>query len=804
MSHDALIHDALDRAERDRATTQADAELLLAARGDDLERLLDLASSIRDEGLAATGRDGVITYSRKVFVPITKLCRDRCHYCIFVDTPGGLAAKGESTFMEPEEILQVARDGAALGCKEALFTLGDRPEDRWPVARQWLAEHGYSSTIEYIRAMAIRVTEETGLLCHLNPGVMSWAELQRLRPVAPSMGMMLETTATRLWSEKGGVHYGSPDKDPALRMRVIDDAGRARVPFTTGVLLGIGENDAERAEALFAIRGSHETFGHVQETIVQNFRAKPRTAMQNEVDLELQEYIAAVAVARLVMGPIATIQAPPNLTDAQELGLLIRAGIDDWGGVSPLTADHVNPERPWPNIDDLATLTRASGYELRERLTAHPPYLADPETWIDARLHPHLEALTDPSTHLAIQDAPVVGRPYEASLRRPVGTRTPLIERAAADPAGLSDPDYVALLNTDGNELDALAALADDVRRERVGDEISFVANRNLDSTMFGPSELLGPDALTHERLSELVAEAVELGASEICLQGAVSAAPGYDYLDLIERIHTQAPELHLHAFRPAEVLDGAARLGLTLEQFLVRLREAGVGTVPGTGARILDQRIRDVLSGNTDPSVESWADAITTAHRAGLRSTATMVYGHIETPEQQLAHLRRLAELQDAAIAAGVGGFTEFIAMPFVPSEMLLPDGGSVDGARPGPSLRETRAVHAVARLLLAGRIDNVQTAWTKVGLRTAQTLLMGGANDLGGLLLDGTIRPEAGAEAYRQLSLADVQHVAAELGRPVRQRSTDYGVPTHPLTAANAAAPVRMRLPLRERRAS
>ncbi|NQX28178.1 7,8-didemethyl-8-hydroxy-5-deazariboflavin synthase CofG [Microbacteriaceae bacterium VKM Ac-2854] len=784
---------ALANAEASRAVSRPEAQLLLGARGAELDRLLTLASSIRDEGLAATGRTGVITYSRKVFVPITKLCRDRCHYCIFVDTPGGLAAKGESTFMEPEEILQVARDGAALGCKEALFTLGDRPEDRWPVARQWLAEHGYSSTIEYIRAMAIRVTEETGLLCHLNPGVMSWAELQRLRPVAPSMGMMLETTATRLWSEKGGVHYGSPDKDPALRLRVIDDAGRAKVPFTTGVLLGIGENDAERAEALFAIRASHERFGHVQETIVQNFRAKPRTAMQNEIDLELQEYIAAVAVARLVMGPVATIQAPPNLTDAQELGLLIRAGIDDWGGVSPLTADHVNPERPWPNIDDLASLTRASGYELRERLTAHPPYLADPEIWIDARIRPHLDALTDPATHLAIEDAPVVGRPYVPELSRSVGVRTPLIARAAADPAGLSDADYLALLNADGAELDALAALADDVRRERVGDEITFVANRNLDSALFGPS------ALSHEKLDALVAEAVQLGATEICLQGAVSAAPGYDYVDLIERIRAQAPALHLHAFRPAEVLDGAARLGLTLEQFLIRLRDAGVGTVPGTGARILDQRIRDVLSGHSDPSVESWADAITTAHRVDLRSTATMVYGHIETPEQQLAHLRRIAQLQDEATTRGHGGFTEFIAMPFVPTEMLLPGGGVVVGARPGPSLRETRAVHAVARLLLAGRIDNVQTAWTKLGLRTAQTLLMGGANDLGGLLLDGVLSPESGAEAYRQLSLADVRHVAAELGRPVRQRTTDYGEPAQPLVVEQFAAPVRMRLPLR-----
>jgi FO synthase len=333
----SALHAALSRVERARDVDERDAETLLAARGDDLERLLAVASAVRDDGLDRSGRTGVITYSKKVFIPITFLCQDRCHYCTFVETPGALARL---------DILEIARAGAAMGCKEALFTLGDRPENRWPSARAWLDEHGYASTIDYIRAMAVLVLEETGLLPHLNPGVMSFAELQALRPVAPSMGMMLETTATRLWSEKGGVHYGSPDKDPALRLRVLEDAGRSRVPFTTGVLLGIGENDAERAQSLFAIRASHERYGHIQETIVQNFRAKPQTAMQNESDLALQEYVAAVAVARVVMGPDATIQAPPNLTDAAELGLLIRAGIDDWGGVSPLTADHVNPERP--------------------------------------------------------------------------------------------------------------------------------------------------------------------------------------------------------------------------------------------------------------------------------------------------------------------------------------------------------------------------------------------------------------------------------------------------------------------------
>lgn len=775
--------------------TPESAEVLLGARGAELDELLEAAGRLRDEGLARRGRPGVITYSRKVFVPLTKLCRDRCHYCVFVETPGGLAAKRESTFMEPEEILEVARAGAALGCKEALFTLGDRPEDRWPVARAWLAEHGYASTLEYVRAMAVLVMSETGMVTHLNPGVMTWAELQRLRPVAPSMGMMLETTATRLWSEKGGVHYGSPDKDPALRLRVLDDAGRSRIPFTTGVLLGIGENQAERAEALFAIRESHERWGHVQECIVQNFRAKPRTAMQNEVDLELQEYIANVAVARLVLGADMTIQAPPNLTDEQELGLLVRAGIDDWGGVSPLTPDHVNPERPWPNIDDLARLTASAGYRLRERLTAHPQYLRDAATWIDPRVEPYVAALAEPESFLADETAAVVPRAYSETLVAPARvtapTLGPVLARAAADPAGLGDADYLALLAADGDDLEALAALADDVRREAVGDAITVVANRNIDTSLWGA-------ALTVADLEQLADEAVALGATELCLQGAL-ADPGDDLLVIARTLRARQPSLHLHAFRPAEILEAAERSGRSPAQMLAALREAGVDSVPGTAARVLDDSVRAALSQGADPSVAEWREAVTTAHRAGLRSTATMVYGHLETPQQQVAHLRSLSAIQDET-----GGFTEFIAMPFVPAEAPP---AVVALTRGGPTLRETRAVHAVARLMLHGRIPHVQTAWTKLGLHASQVLLRGGADDLGGLLLDGE-RPEAGAEAHRSLDIRTVARLAREIGRGWRQRTTDYGVvaPERALSveAAPAPDPLRMRLPARARRAS
>ena len=377
------------------------AEALLSARDDELDQLLVLASAVRDAGLAASGRPSVITYSRKVFVPLTTLCRDRCHYCIFVDTPGQLLKQHKPVFMTPDQVLAVVRQGAAMGCKEALLTLGDRPEDRWPEARAWLDEHGFASTIEYVAHIARLITAETGLLAHANPGVMSATELRMLRPVAPSMGMMLETTSRRLFEEPGQVHYGSPDKDPQLRLEVIEDAGRERVPFTTGVLIGIGETLGDRAESLIALRDAHERHGHIQEVIVQNFRAKPRTAMQSAPDASLVEYVAAVAVGRLVMGQGMRIQVPPNLSDPAEFALLVRAGIDDWGGVSPLTADHVNPERPWPHLDELASRTAEMGFRLVERLTAHPEYIRDAATWVDPALHAAVAALADPDSGLA-------------------------------------------------------------------------------------------------------------------------------------------------------------------------------------------------------------------------------------------------------------------------------------------------------------------------------------------------------------------------------------------------------------------
>lgn len=836
----SAIRRVLRRADDGAALNALEAETLLHVRGDDLERLLAAASRVRDAGLEKAGRPGVITYSRKVFIPLTHLCRDRCHYCTFVTTPGQLAKAGKPPFLSPDEVLDIARQGAALGCKEALFTLGDRPEDRWPVAREWLDAHGYDSTIDYLRAMAIRVLEETGLLPHLNPGVMTWEEIQRLKPVAPSMGMMLETTATRLWSEKGGPHYGSPDKDPAVRLRVLEDAGRSNVPFTTGVLLGIGETYSERVDAIFAIRAASRRYGHVQEVIIQNFRAKPATAMMRATDLETMEYAAAVAVTRLVLGPGARLQAPPNLTDAHELSLLVRAGIDDWGGVSPLTPDHVNPERPWPHIEDLARLTADAGFTLRERLTAHPHFVRTEAPWIDPRVLPHVRALAD-SEGLAVEGRVPVGLPWQepdpdwaetgtgrvnlhteidttgrtgdrrsdfddvygdwSALREEVLASTPAkvgstnaeirsaLRRAENDPAGLSDADYLALLTADGAELDALALLADQVRFESVGDDIGYVVNRNINFTnvcytgcRFCAFAQRKTDAdaftLSMKQVGDRVDEAWSIGATEICMQGGIHPdLPGTAYFDLARTVKERQPDIHLHAFSPMEIVNGASRTGLSFEDFLLEAKAAGLDTIPGTAAEILDDEVRWVLTKGKLPAA-TWIDIVKTAHRVGIRSSSTMMYGHVDNPSHWVGHLRTLSRLQDET-----GGFTEFVLLPFVHTNSPVYLAGV---ARPGPTMQENRAVHAVARLMLHGRINHIQTSWVKLGVEGTQLMLRGGADDLGGTLMEETISRMAGADHGSEKTVAELEDMVKAIGRNPWQRTTTYGTPSAERAAA------------------
>ncbi|PTT18891.1 7,8-didemethyl-8-hydroxy-5-deazariboflavin synthase subunit CofG [Microbacterium sp. HMWF026] len=765
------IHDLVARV---RAGLRPDVDQTEALLGAPLDVLLPAASALRDEGLALAGRPGVITYSRKVFVPLTTLCRDRCHYCVFVDTPGQLALLRKPAYMSPEQVLTVVRQGQALGCKEALLTLGDRPEERWPEARAWLDEHGFASTIDYVAHIARLITAETGMLVHANPGVMHPDELAALRPVSPSMGMMLETTSRRLYEEPGQVHFGSPDKDPALRLRVIDDAGAAGIPFTTGILVGIGETVRDRAESLVALRDIDERHGHVQEVIVQNFRAKPRTAMQGAPDADMTEYLAAVAVARLVFGPDMRIQVPPNLSDPRELGLLVAAGIDDWGGVSPLTADHVNPERPWPQIDDLSAHTAAHGYMLRERLTAHPEYVTAAARWIDPALHAPLTALAD-AEGLAADVSPAGAHAAPARRSAAPGASDPgvrrLAESAAADPLALDDADWERLLRASGAELDDLAAAADDARRYTVGEPVTLVQNRNLTSSGFRRAGRTAPGEFDLDDATAIAADAADLGATEICIQGSLDAAEDpASYLDLVRAVKRGAPGIHIHAYRPLDVRDLADRGGLGLEGALAAMRDAGVDTVPGTGVKVLSERVRALVAPG-DLEIDRWVEGITAAHRAGFRSTSVLFYGHVETAAERIAHLRRLR-----AIQGDTGGFAEFVPIP-------LP-GGDVPLVAERAPLDEHRAMVAVSRLLLSGSIPHVQIPWTRVGRASAAVLLRAGGDDLGGTLYDGRVLPDTGIEHGQELPVDAAERIARSLMRPFRLRTTDYRVAPTPLT--------------------
>ena len=862
---------ALARARDGKPLDQTEAAVLLHARGGDLRALLGYARRTRDAGLEAAGRPGIITYSKKVFIPLTRLCRDRCAYCTFATVPKHL----DSPFLSPDEVLDIAREGARLGCKEALFTLGDRPEARWRQAREWLDAHGYDDTLSYVRAMAIRVLEETGLLPHLNPGVMTWQDFQRLKPVAPSMGMMLETTSSRLYETKGGPHFGSPDKDPKVRLRVLEDAGRSNVPFTTGILIGIGETIEERADSIFAIRRVAREYNGIQEVIVQNFRAKPDTKMRDTPDAELEDLAATIAVTRLILGPKARVQAPPNLVGDQHQ-LILDAGIDDWGGVSPLTPDHVNPERPWPQIDELAQLTAAAGFTLRERLTVYPPYIREP--WLDPRVARHVAALADPRTGLANEAARPEGMPWQEpdggwgdasgrtdlhvsidtigrsadrredfsevygdweilsertrltadssaistagpapagapaesapaapAVARP-GEVAAALRQAERDPAGLTDDQAVALLGADGADLDALAALADGLRREVNGDDVTFVVTRNINFTnvcytgcRFCAFAQRRTDAdaytLSLDQIGDRAEEAWAAGATEVCMQGGIHPdLPGTAYFDIAAEVKRRCSGMHVHAFSPMEVMNGVARTGLPLREWLVRAREAGVGSLPGTAAEILDDDVRWVLTKGKLPAAD-WIEVVSTAHDLGIPTTATMMYGHVDAPHHWVGHLRVIRGIQERT-----GGFTEFVLLPFVHTSAPIYLAGL---ARPGVTRRENRAVHAVSRIMLHGAVGSIQCSWVKLGDDLCRDVLNGGVNDLGGTLMEETISRMAGADNGSFKTISDLRAITEPLGRPLRQRTTLYGTPSPDRLAAAAAsdgvaASVRAGLPI------
>ncbi|MEU8889349.1 bifunctional FO biosynthesis protein CofGH [Streptomyces sp. NPDC048442] len=844
---DNAMRRALKRARDGVALDVTEAAVLLQARGANLTDLCASAARVRDAGLEAVGRPGVITYSKKVFIPLTRLCRDKCHYCTFVTVPGKLRRAGHGMFLSPDEVLEIARAGAEMGCKEALFTLGDRPEDRWPEAREWLEAEGYDDTLAYVRAMAIRVLEETGLLPHLNPGVMTWTELQRLKPVAPSMGMMLETTATRLWSEPGGPHHGSPDKEPAVRLRALEDAGRSNVPFTTGILIGIGENYEERADSLFALRKTARAYHGIQEVIVQNFRAKPDTAMGKMPDAELEELAATIAVARHILGPNARIQAPPNLVD-DEYALIIGAGIDDWGGVSPLTPDHVNPERPWPHIDQLADRTRESGFALRERLTIYPEFIQRGEPWLDPRLIPHVSALADPETGMAREDVKPQGLPWQepdeaftasgrtdlhhtidtegrtgdrrndfdavygdwealreaaapgmvpsrmnGDISRIDGEVKAALSQAADDPTKLTDAQALTLLHADGPALDELCRIADTLRRDVVGDDVTYIVTRNINFTnvcytgcRFCAFAQRRTDAdaytLSLDQVADRAAQAWDVGAVEVCMQGGIHPdLPGTAYFDIARAVRERVPDMHVHAFSPMEVVNGATRTGLSFREWLTAAKEAGLGSIPGTAAEILDDEVRWILTKGKLPTAE-WIEVIKTAHEVGLRSSSTMMYGHVDQPRHWLGHLRTLARLQQET-----GGFTEFVTLPFIHTNAPVYLAGI---ARPGPTVRDNRAVTAMARLLLHPHITNIQTSWVKLGAEGAAEMLRSGANDLGGTLMEETISRMAGSSYGSYRSIQDLIAIADAAGRPSRPRTTLYGEVSEERVAAAHAS--------------
>jgi len=807
---------ALTRAERGATLSIDETEALLGARGHDLTRLMAIAARLRDLGWG-----DVVTYSPKVFIPLTMLCRDRCHYCTFAKPPARL----DDPFLGLDEVVSIAERGRTLGCKEALFTLGDRPEDRYPVARAWLDERGYGSTLEYVRAAAIRVLEATGLLPHLNPGVMSYEELARLKHVSASMGLMLETSSDRLGAD-GMPHAGSPDKVPNVRLRTIEDAGRLAIPFTTGVLIGIGETDRERAESLAAIRELHRRYRHVQEVIVQNFRAKPRTAMRDHPEPADEEFLAAVATARLVLGPHMSVQAPPNLADPEQRLRLLDAGTNDWGGVSPVTPDHVNPERPWPTLDALTSTTVARGKTLRERLTIYPSYAGRPDPWSAAKMRAPIAALLG-ADGLAVQgqrpqpvtwqDPEVSWRPRtieltfskgpHAGLRADADTvygeldvlenevtgawagqrldpvrlegeiRTALTK--AASHRAITDDEALALFRADGPALDALCTVADELRAEAVGPEVTYVVNRNINFTnvcyvgcrfcAFAQREV-DPESytLTLSEVADKAEEAWLRGASEVCMQGGIHPdLPGSFYLDLLDAVKARVPDIHIHAFSPMEILNGATKLGVSFREFLAEAKAHGLGTIPGTAAEILDDDVRWTLTKGKLPA-DTWEEIVRTAHSLGIRSSSTIMFGHVDAPPHWVAHLRRLA-----AIQADTGGFTEFVPLPFVHRNAPIYLSGR---ARPGPSFDDDLRMHAVARILLDGVIHNVQVSWVKLGIEACQRILQSGANDFGGTLMEETISRMAGSEWGIEMTADGFDDAIRAIGRVPAARTTTY----------------------------
>ncbi|MHB8510909.1 MAG: bifunctional FO biosynthesis protein CofGH [Actinomycetota bacterium] len=814
-----VIRRALHRVEDGRSITAAEATALLAARDEDLDRLMFLARAIRSRREQHHNR---ISFSKKVFIPLTRLCRDRCTYCTFATTPDETP-----TFLTPEQAVHVATLGAEQGCKEALFTLGDRPEKRWPQAREWLAARGYASTLDYLRAVSITVIEQTGLLPHLNPGVMSYEEMARLKPVSASMGLMLETTSVRLFEDPAGPHYGSPDKKPSVRLRCIEDAGRLAIPFTTGILIGIGETLEERADSLLALRALSRRYGHIQEVIIQNFRAKPDTPMRFHEEPNEQEYLATIAVAKILFGPRVAIQAPPNLSD-ERFPMLLDAGIEDWGGVSPVTIDHVNPEKPWPQLDVLGRETEQRGFELAERLCIYPRFAQARDPWIASPMVAAVRALTgrdgfaiadrhpepiswQDSYHVETksigeslshiidgddatselhrdlrQDSSTVHGDWETLAAPTLRTHTAFhvsdirnaLDAASSD-LPLDESQARALFEAEGDDLEALCKLADDMRANDVGDAVTYVVNRNINFTNVCyvgcrfcafAQRRDDPDAysLSLDEVADRAEQAHHLGATEVCIQGGIHPdLPGDYYFEILRAIKKRVPSMHIHAFSPMEILNGATRLNISFQEWLQEAKLCGLGTIPGTAAEILDDDVRWTLTKGKLPA-DTWEEIVRAAHAIGVRSSSTIMYGHVDAPHHWVAHINRLRSIQQ-----DTGGFTEFVPLPFVHFNAPIFLAGK---ARPGPSIEDSRRMHAIARILLRPLICNIQVSWVKLGVERSTMMLQGGANDFGGTLMEETISRMAGASHGINMEVDRFHEAIRSIGRTPAERSTTY----------------------------
>jgi FO synthase len=785
------------------------AEALALAHCADPRPLMRVASALRDEG-----HGDLVSYSRKVFIPLTQLCRDVCHYCTFAHPP----RRGEPVYLDADQVLAIARAGARAGCREALFTLGDKPELRYGAAREALARLGCETTLSYLAEMAELVLRETGLLPHLNPGIMTRADIDLLRRVSVSQGIMLESAAERL-RRRGGPHFGSPDKDPALRLETIGHAGEAAVPFTSGILIGIGETRRERIESLLALRDLHERYGHLQEIIIQNFRAKPGTRMAQAPEPDLDDHLWTIAVARLIFGPEMNIQAPPNL-NPDGLAQMIAAGINDWGGVSPVTPDHVNPEAPWPALDRLAARTDAAGKLLVERLAIYPAYARDPGRWLDPALRtPVLQAIDaeglariddwvpgagapPPLTHPALRAGSPLSRIAGEGAERSEageGKLASILDRAAAgEPLG--EADIVQLFQARGEAFAHVCKAADQLRQRVSGDVVSYVVTRNINYTnicyfrcqfcAFSKGKLSEnlrgrPYDLDLSEIRRRVEEAWERGATEVCLQGGIHPEyTGATYLAICRAIKAAVPHIHIHAFSPLEVWQGAKTLGRTVPDFLRELKAAGLSSLPGTAAEILDDEVRAVICPDKIKTAE-WLEVMEAAHATGLRSTVTIMYGHADRYEHWARHLLRIRGLQ-----ARTGGFTEFVPLPFVPMETPIYLKGR---ARRGATWREAVLMHAVARLVLHPLITNIQTSWVKMGAEGAVFCLEAGANDLGGTLMNESITRAAGAVHGQEMPPEIMEEVIRALGREPRQRTTLYAdAPPARRAASFGAAPL------------